>query len=211
MLHPLDKVILRDGRNRTSCGHSISLKEIRNLLLISNQIIGPLKCPVCQSPIAYVQDGVVVASNDFSVANQTNPSSTSELGTVYFKYGKYLFHLAIDARQSSSFLGIWNPMQYYFSSSTGLAQQRISNVLGIPLKKLQIIYQGKIVYPATTERMSEHDLSVRLQMLSHTKSTLVVLGTPCRSPGHKLLYHHKWVKIGIGVFLIGYISIRFLT
>jgi hypothetical protein len=222
MLHPLDKAVLRDGRNSISCGHTVPLKEVMDLLLLPNvpstrlsnnsPMVSLHKCPVCQSPIAFVQDAEVAASETVIDTKKTHHDSSSGLGSVYFKYGKYFFHLAMDSRHSSSSVLDWYgrvPWKYFFTSSSGLAQHRIANVLGIPLEKLQIIYQGKIVYPATTERMSEHELSIRLQKLAHTKSTLVVLGTRCLPSDHKTMYR-QWLTLGIGLFLIGS-SIRFIS
>jgi hypothetical protein len=157
VVHPLDVGIvfsgIGDGTNN-NCGHRLKLSKLTLYLDEHHHGTTPQQpqqcpCPICQTPIGLVIDGVVAAA-------------ASNAETIYFKYGKLYYRLSMDNRS-------------WFTTNGGLAQRRIANVLH--MKSLKILHKGKVLYP--NSKKTNDEISQQLLDLSSTdtKPHLVVMGT----------------------------------
>lgn len=113
-------------------------------------------CPVCQTPVALVVDGLAYDNKD---------------DTVFFKYSKHQYQLTVTDNRFS----LW---RYLSFRSRHLAQDRISKLLHI--KDLRILCKGKVIYPdlsKTEEDLSQLLLDLSASSVQNKKAPLVVMGT----------------------------------
>lgn len=102
-------VLYKSFKERDQCGHTVVVNHHSSLL-------GVAACPICDMPVAYIADGVV-AKRDGG-----GPS-------VYFRYGKMVYRLSVQARKNQGQHKPW--WMFWKDDSTVTAQQRIMSVLGI--------------------------------------------------------------------------------
>lgn len=209
--NPLDTVRVFDSfKDPQHCGCTLPLRSLVTLLQnCTTTVSSPTRtnqkskgnatshqacCPRCQSPIVYVQDGLV---------------SKKEQDTVVFKYGKQVYEVTVgqgDGMNGSvSSVNNTNERPWWMwwipfgdvvfanhrSESQTTAQGRIAQVLG--MNDIKILSKGKVIYPPTTTSNSKDDndevstsqklLQVSSAMSSSKKVSLLVMGTAI---GHEL-------------------------
>ena len=148
---------------QSECGHKCSLPHLVSYVHDAN--VGSTRsCPVClQSKVMVVCDG----NADRLLRKGKDEIDVEEQQFVCLRYGPIHYYLSL--RSSSSRI------------PTSSALSRIEAVLGVDVKQMKIIHNGKIIFPDKTN--SNQDVSEKIVSISsldiakkRKKPSLVVMG-----------------------------------
>lgn len=142
---------LFDSSEHKKCGHAVPLD-----LMVERIHQRSPSCPVCGATVAFVVDGV---------------DGDSSANHVAFKYGKQVYRLTVPPPN------LFQRYLPYKILDPPTAQARIAQVLDFDLQNgMKILYQGKVLYPGTAEKLPLSKLLVQISRNKH--NMLLVMGTP---------------------------------